>query len=559
MRPIAFIHNAARVREIATVLMRNGFIELFEYVQAPHAKMRRWRDRAWDAPSSKGEPLGIWTRIRITFEQLGPTFVKFGQILASRPDVLPAPLISELRKLRSHVPPAPWEQMRLVLLEEMDDSIEETFSEFDTTPVAAGSIGQVYRARLRKDGTEVSVKLRRPGTRKIVRSDLEIIEWFAKQLDEKIADLRPYDLPAIAKETGEGILRELDFTIEARNTSYFNASNPIPEHVFSPRVHDAFTTSRLLVMDWVDGVSPDEVALPEKERATLAAWGGKSILYQIFILGFFHADPHTGNILITRETPPRLAFVDWGLAGQPMREMRYFLADLFSACAEQDAERVMRVVLSNAVSKKRVDANHLEKSAAMVLQKYPSFKSGGEPVGKLMLDLLYLFGSNGIQLARDYSLLAKAIVSIEDAARVLDPHFDIRSVSKPYLEKLRMERLNPANLVRDAYWSVKSTFTQLRELPASVRRLMQAFEDGDARIRLEHTGLDRAADTFSRTVNRLVLAILIAALLMSSSAIITTGVEPKLFGYPALGVIGFLLAFLFFLALVWDIIRPNRH
>ena len=556
MRPIAFIHNAARVREIVAVLMRNGFMELFEYINTPQSKWMRWRERPAD--SAQTSPLGIWARIRITFEQLGPTFIKFGQILASRPDVLPAPLIAELRKLRSQVPPTAWEEMRTVLLEELDGPLEEVFSEFDTVPIAAGSVGQVYRARLRANGAQVAVKVRRPKIRKAIRSDLEIIEWFARQLDDKVADLKPYDLPAIARETGEGILRELDFTIEGRNTAYFNVSNPMPEHLYSPHVYDRYTTSRLLVMEWIDGDSPDAVQLDAKQRALLAGYGGKSVLYQIFILGFFHADPHTGNILVTREKTPRLALVDWGLAGQLTRQMRYFLADLFAASAEQDPERVVRVVMANAITRRRVDGNRLQKSVAMILQKYPTFKSGGEPVGKLMLDLLYLFGSNGIHLARDYSLLAKAIVSIEDAARVLDPSFDIRTVSKPYLEKLRMERLNPVNMAKDLYWSVKTTFTHLKELPSAVQRLMRAFEDGDAKIRLEHTGLDNAANIFSRAINRLVLAVLIAALLMGSSAIITTGVTPKIAGYPALGVVGFGLAFLFFLALVWDIIRPNK-
>ncbi len=557
MKPVSFIYNAARGRQIVTVLIRNGFMELVEYIQTPHSKWIQWKERV--AEPKPGEPIGIWARIRITFEQLGPTFIKFGQILASRPDVLPAPLITELRKLRSQVPPEPWEKMKLVIGEELDDPFDEVFSEFDTTPVAAGSIGQVYRARLRKGGEQVAVKVRRPGMRKIVRSDLEIIHWFARLLNEKIEDLRPYDLPDVARETGEGILRELDFTIEARNTAYFNASNPAPKELFSPHIYDEHTTMRLLVMQWIDGDCPDDVQLPEKQRTQLAAYGGNGVLFQIFILGFFHADPHTGNILVTREDPPRLALVDWGLSGQLTRQMRYFLADLFAAAANQDAERVVRVVMANALARKRVDENRLERSVAMILQKYPSFSTGDESIGKLMLDLLYLFGTNGIHLARDYSLLAKAIVSIEDTGRVLDPHFDIRSVSKKYLEKLKLERMNPALMLRDTYWSLKSTFNNIRELPSAIRRLMRAFEEGEAKIRLEHTGLEKASGTFSHAVNRLVLAILIGSLLMGSSLIITTGVTPTIWGYPALGVIGFLLAFLFFIALLWDIIRPWRR
>ncbi len=548
MNLIHLTTNTVRIAEISTILVRNGFLEFLEQIEAPSSWFSRF-------VSPRHDHLNIWKRIRVTAEDLGPTFVKFAQVLSARPDVLPQPLIDELKKLRDQVRPVVWEQMRPALERELGDSIESVFAEFNSTPVASGSIGQVYRARL-KSGEAVAVKIQRPGIRKEIRADFEIITWFAQQMQTRVPELRAYDLPAIVAEASDGITQELDFAIEARNADFFNSVNPHPEEIFAPKVFDAFTTKRLLVFAWVDGVAPDKITAPPEERARLAAIGGRSIFHQIFIAGFFHADPHSGNIFVTPDG--RLCLIDWGLAGQLTRHMRYFLADVFSGVSNQDAEKVVQAALANAISKRRIDPVRLEKDVQMVLRKYQRDLSASENIGKVMLDLLYVFGSNGIRLARDYSLLTKAVIAIEETGKTFDPTFDINGIAQPFLRKLGLDRWSPKTLLGLAYWDLRAAVRQLRELPGGLQRLLRNLEEGETTINFVHRGLDGLRTTLEHGVNRLVLAIIIAAILLSSSLIVarvgpeTSGPLYKISEY------GFIFALLFGLLLLYETWRHGR-
>ncbi|HTB64445.1 MAG TPA: AarF/UbiB family protein, partial [Opitutales bacterium] len=493
-----------------TVLIRNGFREFLEQIETPPT----WLNRHTPL---RVERLNVWQRIRVTAEELGPTFVKFAQVLSTRGDVLPEPLIRELKLLRNKVKPVPWEKIRPVLERELKGPVSEIFAEFNPEPIAAGSIAQVYKARLHS-GEWVAVKTQRPNLRKAMKSDLEIIHWFAQQMQVHLPELRAYDLPTVVDETGENMLLELDFTIEAGNSVYFNSTNPYPQEVFAPIVYDAFTTPRVLVLAWVDGVDPSQIDLPMPERSRLAAVGGRSVFHQIMMAGFFHSDPHSGNLLITPDA--RIALIDWGQVGQLTRHMRYFLADLFAAIGEDDSEKVVRVVLANALTKRRVDPVRLEKDVRMMLRKYTEEEKGRE-IGRIILDLLYVFGSNGIRLARDYSMLAKAVLAIEEVGETLDPQFDIRSISDPFLKDLNMERWHPHTLARLLYWDWRSALRHAREVPGTMLRLLRNLEEGEFSINFVHKGLDGLRTAFEHGVNRLVLAIIIAATLLSSSLIVS--------------------------------------
>lgn len=532
--------------------MRNGFLELLEQIEAPSG----WLSHFIPARQTH---LNFWQRVRVTFEELGPTFVKFGQVISSRPDVLPQPLIDELKTLRTNVKPMPWEAMGPILRSELEGEISDFFDDFDTTPIASGSVGQIYRAKLKGTGTPVAVKLQRPGIRKEIKADLEIIGWFARQMHQKISELQAYDLPAVVEETGFGMLRELDFTIEARNANAFTASNGYPDKVFAPKVYEQFTTHRLLVTEWIEGTTPDKVTRDPETASALAKLGGCSVFDQIFIQGFFHADPHTGNLLITADN--RICLIDWGLAGQLTRAMRYFLADLFGAVAQRDAEKVVQITLAAVGGRTRIDPTKLEKEIRFVLHKHTDGDTSKSfPIGRVMVDLLYVFGSNGVKLARDYSLLTKAVISIEESGLTLDPEFDSRDIAKPFLEKLRWERWNPSTVLRQLYWSAQGTVVGLRDLPNAIQRLTRRLEEGDLAINLQHQGLDGLRSTLDSVANRLVLAIIVAALLVGSSLIIRSASHQTLWQFPNwLGVVGYHIAFVFTLWLIYDIIRHGRH
>jgi len=548
LNPLHTFNNVVRFTEIVTVLIRNGFQEFLEQIEAPPS----WLSKRTPL---RAERLNVWQRIRVTAEDLGPTFVKFAQVLSSRADVLPEPLIAELKRLRNQVRPVPWELMRPLLERELKGPVKEVFAEFDPEPVAAGSIAQVYKARLHS-GEFVAVKAQRPHLRKEMKADLEIIQWFAQKMQLHLPELRAYDLPTVVSETGENMLLELDFTIEARNTDYFNQINPYKEEIFAPKVFEDFTTTRVLVLQWVEGVEPAKVDLPPIERSRLAATGGRSVFNQIMISGFFHSDPHTGNLLITPDA--RLCLIDWGQAGQLTRHMRYFLADLFAAISADDPEKVVRIVMANAITKRRVDATLLEKDLRIMMRKY-SEKDKGRELGRIILDLLYVFGSHGIRLARDYALLAKSVLAIEEVGEILDPAFDIRSIADPFLRELNVERWSPHTLAHLLYWDWRSTLRHAREIPGTLIRLLRNLEEGEFSINFVHKGLDGLRDSFEHGVNRLVLAIIIAATLLSSSLIVSRVSSADLNKFPyVLGKWGFVAAMFFGCWLLWITVRHGR-
>lgn len=556
MKTLDLLSNAVRAKEIVTVLVRRGFGDILAELGLP---------KSWLSHFVPQESLNqnIWQRIRGTLEDLGPTFVKFGQVLSSRPDICPEPLILELKQLRSQVKPVPFDSMKVVLESELSCPYETYFDEFNTTPVACGSIGQVYQAKL-KSGEPVAVKIQRPNIKKAIKSDIEIIGWIVRQIHEKVEDIRAYELPDVVVSVGKGIMEELDFSIEANNAHLFNLINPYKEEVFAPKVFTEFTHARVTVSEWITGHGPGEADLPKEEGKRLAVVGGRSVFHQIVLSGFFHADPHGGNIIITEDK--RLCFIDWGLAGQLTREMRYFLADLFSAIASNDPEKVVRVAMLMAMGKTRVNETQLEKDVGFVLRQYQSKFGHGEAIGNIVIDLLYIFGQSGIHLARDYSLLAKSIISIEEVGMTLDPEFDIRSIAKPFLKKLNQERWNPINMLKAQWWDFQNHFRRLRELPGEVQRFFRHLEDGEIKIRMEHTGLEEAGDTFESSINRLVLAIITAFMLLSSAIMVATtspenpGLIELYSSLPTfIGMFGFKASAVFGILLMWDIVRHGRH
>lgn len=543
MKPLNILASAVRAKEILAILVRHGFGSLFEGVEIP----ARWRVPFLPAPAPRRT---VWRRIRNVCEELGPTCVKFAQVLSTRPDLLPAPLLDELKTLRSEVRPAPNEHVIPMLEAELGGALEQFFTDWQATPVASGSLAQVYRAKLKSDGTPVAVKVQRPGIAKAIASDLDILDWLAEKLHDSIEELRPFDLPTIIEALRRGIQQELDFTLEARNAEHFNSINPDKAGIFAPRAHMDYTTKRVVVYDWVDGVPIYQARLENGEGQALAKIGGRSVLQQIFIAGYFHGDPHSGNILITPDK--RLCIVDWGLTGQLTRRMRYFLADLFAGAASQNPEALVRTVCFMAEGSHRIDKTRLENDLALVLRRYPDFSSGDAAVGKLVIDLIGVLSRNGLHLTRDYTLLGKALLSIEEAARLLDPDFDIREVARPYLMELGRERQNPVNLLREVRRSLTTSLVTLNQFPTDLNRLMRRMEDGDLQLQLKLSGLERMRSALDRAAMHMVFGIIVGALIIGSSLVVASGKGPQLMGMPTLGLVGFVMAALLTLLLAYD-------
>jgi len=550
VNPFEILTNAVRAKEILTVFARHGFAEVIQQLNPPPGFFQRI------VPHPR-QRRSVWERFRLAAEELGPTFVKSGQLLSMRPDVIPEPLVLELRKLQDAVTPLPFAEMRAVLIEELGAEPETVFAEFDETPIASASLAQVYRARLRRNGQQVAVKIQRPHLLKVIEPDLDLISFFAGQLHQRIAGLAPFDLPAVAQELRTAFERELDFRIESQNLRFFNATNPFPTTVFAPGVHEEFTRERLLVMDFIDGRRLSDAGLAPDAAATLAQDGARSFFHQILIAGFFHADPHGGNLLVTPDG--RLCVLDWGQVGQLTRRMRYFLADLFEAAAALDAERVVNIASGLAGPGCRPDLRTMEKEVAFALREHLNYAIGLQDIGRAIIALLHIFGRNGIGVTRDYSLMAKAVLSIEEAGRTLDPKFDLRSAAGSLLKELHHERYSPGALARQAGGALTSALARASDLPADLQRLAQRISQDDLTINFQHRGLEGLDDAVNKASSRLTLAIIVGSLIMGSSMIIHTGIKPLIFGFPALGIIGYLLSVLIGLWVIWDIVRYGKH
>ena len=558
MKPLNLFSHAVRAKEIFGVLARHGFADLVDLLDLPLGIRQRLVSRP--QPQSTA-----WERIRLVLEDLGPTFVKFGQLMSMRPDALPAGLILELRKLQDEVRPIGFAEIRPVLDAELPGDIHEIFSEFNETPVASGSLAQVYFARLRPaadapagtPGRLVAVKVQRPNITRIVQTDLDLAGWLISQLHSRMTSLQPYDLPAVFAEVRVGMQRELDFANEARNQEYFNALNPYGDRVFAPAVVAGFTTSRLIVMERIDGTPVGRVALDPEVSRDLAKLGARSLLHQVMVAGFFHADPHAGNVMVT--TDGRLCFLDWGLAGHLTRRLRYALADFWVAAVEQDAEQVVQVAANLAPSDVLLDLRMMEKEVTLALREELNFAIGHQELGRAMLKLLFIFGRHGIPLSRDYSLMAKAVLAIEEVGRALDPDFDIRSQAGPVLRELQRERMGPKTMIRQARDFFRAGVSVLQDLPGGLHRLIRRVEHDNLTLNLEHRGLDGLQDALAKSANRIALGVVIGSLIIGSSLIVTARIPPLVHGYPVLGITGYLLSAALGFYVIWDIIRHGRH
>ncbi len=550
MKPFVVLSHAVRAKEIFTVLARYGFADLLDQVEMPAGFWQKL------VPQPRAH-LSTWERIRLALEELGPAFVKLGQLMSMRPDVLPAALILELRKLQNDVRPLPYADIRAVLEDELGPDLAALFVEFHETPVASASLAQVYFAKLRADGRPVAVKVQRPHIARTIEIDLDLASWLAGQLHQRVEALRPYDLPSALAEVREGVRRELDFLNEARNQRYFTTLNTDPLHVFAPAVVEEFTTARVLVMERVDGSPAGRDPLPPELGKLLAASGARSVMRQTLIDGFFHADPHGGNVLVT--TDGRLCFLDWGLAGHLTKRLRFALADFWVAAMEQDAERIVQIAANLAPAESRPDLRVMEKEVTLALREELNFAIGRQNLGRAMLKLLYIFGRNGIPLSQDYSLMAKAVLSIEEIGRLLDPGFDLREQAGLVLRELQRERASPRSFLRHSREFIRAGLIGLQDLPSELHRLVRRLEHDNLTIKFQHRGLDNLEESVQTAANRLTVGVIIGSLVIGSSLIVTTHIPPYLFGYPMLGIVGYLLSAVLGLYVIWDIIRHGRH
>ncbi|HEC23051.1 MAG TPA: AarF/ABC1/UbiB kinase family protein [Chloroflexi bacterium] len=514
-QPFQRVRHLGRYREIAQVLIKHGFGDLVNRLGLPE-RLSLPRRGMQEKPS----PLDTSTRIRLALEELGPTFVKLGQVLSTRPDLLPPSFIAELRKLQDEVPPVPWDEIRAQIERELDGPLESVFAEVEEKPLAAASLAQVHAARL-LDGSEVVIKIQRPGIRSVIEIDLEIMFDLANLLQAHTPLGELYDLPAIAEEFAYTLQTELDYRHEARHAERFRRNFAGEPSLHIPRIYWDTLTRRMLVMERLHGVKIDDrealiAAGYDPHRVALKAV--RIIIKEVLEDGFFHADPHPGNFVVMEGEV--IGAMDFGMVGWLEPRQRIELAQLYIAAVRLDVDRVVDYLVQLGVTPYTVDRAGLHRDISRLLRKYQGIPVKDIRFQEVMDEVMTIAFRYHLHLPADLWLLSKTLVMMEGVAHRLDPDFDIFAVSEPHVRRLAWELLLPRTWGPELLKTAGAWATLLGAAPESSLAILRRLEKGELEVVLRHRGLEQALVQLDRITDRLVVSILVAALIVGIALLI---------------------------------------
>lgn len=545
------IANLNRFKDIVFILIKYGFGRMVEPLDLPgktEAEKASYPDKR----------LGFYERFRMALEDLGPTFIKFGQIMSLRSDLLPKELVLELRKLQDEVPPVEFDSIRKVIEENLGHSLEDMFILFEEKPLAAASLSQVHRAVLKEGRQAVAVKVQRPNIQNKIETDLNILETIADQIHERLAEYKIYDFPSLVRLTRRNINRELNFIREARYMTIARVRMENIEGVYIPKAYTELSTSQMLIMELIDGKKLKELDLKNLENPEpLARRGLRVSIKQILEDGFFHADPHPGNLLITENEV--MCILDWGMVGRLSEGERYDLIEFLYAIVDRDSNRLVDALLVIADAREEVDRRRLERDLMDILDSYLSVPLKDLNLGALILEITELLRDYRLRLPPDLFIMLKALITAEGTARLIYPDLDVISQAEPFVRKVASKRYKPQLLFK----KLRVTFSRILNYRGNLsKRFVQIVEKvdrGELNIRFEHKNLGGLRNTLENISSRLTIGVIIAAMIIGSSMIITTGVRPFLFGFPAIGMIGYIISAIAGLWLIYNIIKTRRY
>ncbi len=547
-----------RYNRILQVLLKYGFSDLINRLHIDQYLESGWQRLRGNQPEERVERLSRPERLRLAFEELGPTFVKLGQLLSSRPDLLPPAYLEELARLQDKVPPVPWEEIDAVFRRECGASAEAIFPEFQHEAMAAASIGQVHRARL-ESGQEVVVKVRRPGIAQLIGVDLEIFAHIAVLMEQYLEELRGHSPSAVVDEFAASLSRELDFSIELANIQRFALQFRGKRTLHVPAVYPELSTSRILVMEYIDGIKASDVAqLRAKgyDLPLIAERGANLVMEQIFQHGFFHADPHPGNLFILPDNV--ICFIDFGQMGRLSRQDREDFTALVLSLVRKNEQELVNSVLKTTIQLQEVNRERLERDLVFFRDRYLYQPLHKLEAAKVFQDLLTLVTRHRLSFKPSLYLMMKALSTLEGVGLMLDPELELFSLAKPFMQRLQYERMQPKRLLEDAAELGGSYLHLLRALPVELQILLQQLQNGQLRIGFVHRGLKPLEQTLERVSNRIAYAIVLAALIVGSSLIVLSGIPPHWHNVPVIGLFGFLLAACMGFALLLSILRRRK-
>lgn len=549
--------HLGRLRQVANVLIKHGFGHLVQRLNLEGAVSWSRRLSAY-AKLQTEDKISMAERMRMVLEDLGPTFVKFGQILSARPDLVPADFINEFKKLQDEVPPFPFSQAQDLIEEELGVPLSTHFSNFQPEVLASASIAQVHRATL-LDGTPVILKVQRPQIERTMEGDLNIFLTLAQLMERYLSETRSYNPVGMVEELSRTLHKELNFTLEAANILSFQKNFKGVDYLRIPRLYEQLTTRRVLTVEHLEGIPADE-----KERLLAQGYdlqkilnrGADIFLKQIFIDGFFHADPHAGNVLVMPGEV--IALLDFGQVGYIDQEIMEAHAVLFLALLERDYTRMTQQLTDLGLLEGVKDVDIFRRDLRDFIEPYYGRDLKDIPLGRVLNEAVGLAFKHHLRLPPEAVLLSKAIITLDGLARQLDPGFNLLEVSKPYAHKIILQRLSPERLAGKLVRSLEELNRFFSHFPSQVRGILKKVLEDDLKIEFRHRGLENFIREMDRSSNRMAFSFIISAVIVGSSLIMLSGKGTLFMGFPLLGIMGYLIAGILGLGLAVAILRSGR-
>ncbi|MFP4660738.1 MAG: ABC1 kinase family protein [Halanaerobiales bacterium] len=544
-----------RYRKIAEVLLKNGLGVIVERLELNKYLPIKTRFKKEETQLNKK---GLELRLRKVLQELGPTYIKLGQLLSTRADLLPPSYVRELRKLQDEVDPVTFEEIEEVLVDELGEDYLKNFRKIDKQPQAAASIAQTHRAIL-NDGTDVILKIQRPGIEKMVQSDFEILKNLILGAEERGYFPEFLKASSLIDEFRESLKKELNFKREVANINKFASNFKDDEKIVVPDVYEDLSSRRLIVMEEIKGIKLsdiDDVDELNIDGPTLAVMGAQAFMKQVLIDGFFHADPHPGNIFVKGKDT--LAYIDFGLMGQLTENDKSKMNMLFIALLYQDINIITDLLLDIGEFDQKIDERKFKLEIQDLMNRYYGIELADIDFMMVIDDIERILYNFHVRMPEEFFLLFRAIGVNEGVGFLLDPSFNLVETARDFLKKLIASKLQPSYLLgkmADKLWNFRSL---TKDLPAKFNRLLNDIINDEFTIRFKHINLEQITNKIDIVSNRISISLIISAIIIGSSMIIQTDMTPVVYGIPLLGFLGYSIAGIMGLWLVISIFRSGR-
>lgn len=541
-----------RYKEIAQVMIKYGFSFIIERINKDGSGSKI--DVSSSEPKDDIKNMTSGQRLRLALQELGPTYIKLGQILSTRRDLLDQDIIEELTKLRDNVETFDTDIAMAIIEEEIGEEIEEVFLEFDKNPVAAASIGQVYNAIL-KSGEKVVVKVQRPDIETKIKADLEILKRVSGSIQDIIKDYN-VDMKDMIEELSSQLLRELDYNFEAVNAVKMKKIFANSEEVYIPEIHMEYTTKKILIMERIEGIKLSDIDLIKEkgwDTRKIANIGVKAFLKQVFSYGFFHADQHPGNIFVLGES--KIAYIDFGMIGIIDNKTLNFLNEFALAASEKNVDKIVRVLMEMDAISEDTDIEGFKQEMLYMIHYYYDVPLERISIGNILNEVFRFFRKYKIVMPSQLITLAKTIITLEGTGRSLDPNFSAKEISKAFLKHYYKNRINPKNIAMETKQNVEEIMLDVKNIPKQIKNVLRMIEKNNVKISVEEVKMTRIEECLKEMTTQMTMALVLASIIVGSSLIIASPNIEKNMGIKYVAFAGFFISFIIGLILVIDIIK----